>query len=77
MESGNSLEFWDPRNSMMLWVLEKVNLCGATERGRRKQSQQNVFQDSKNVDLCVLGLESTKNMSMSYVFLNFKTATSC
>lgn len=77
MGSGKSLEFWDPRNSMMLQVMEKVNLCGQLRRGRRKQPQQNIFQASKNVDLYVLGLEYTENILMSHVFLNFKTPTSC
>lgn len=47
MGSGKSLEFWDLRNSMMLQVMEKVNLCGQLRRGRRKQPQQNIFQASK------------------------------
>lgn len=33
MKSGKSLAFWDPRNSLMLQVL---NLCGATEKGKKK-----------------------------------------
>lgn len=36
MESGKSLEFGDPRNSMMLRVLEKVNPCRATEKRKKK-----------------------------------------
>lgn len=74
MESGNPLELGDPRNGMILKVTEKVPLCvGQPRTGRRKQSQQNIFQDSKNVEVRVLGLESTGSIFMNYLFLNLKT----
>lgn len=47
-------------------------------RGRRKRdSQQNIFQDSKNAEVYILGLESAEGVFRSYGFLNVKTAISC
>lgn len=49
---------------------------GQPRTGRRKQSQQNVFQDSKNIEDYVLGLESTESILTSCMFLNVKLASS-
>lgn len=59
-------------------VLEKFHLYGAVRKRKEKmESQWNIFQNSKNREVCVLGLQKLERIFRGHGFLNFKTAISC